>query len=118
MLIILDKNQTGLLNSFQWVGDSENSCNPENGLVARFSANLVLKRCLITEQVVRKTSTSKMESHEDEKKKSDIDNFNKTPVPLSKSPGSSPSIRSMTQTVIVSLAETVTHNITYGKLWK
>lgn len=41
--------------------------------------------------------------------------FNKKPVPLSKSPGTSPSIRSMTQTVIVSLAETVTHDITYGK---
>lgn len=42
------------------------------------------------------------------------DNFSKTPVPISKSPAVSPSIRSMTQTVIVSLAETVTHNITYG----
>lgn len=46
---------------------------------------------------------------------SDNGNFTKTPVPLSKSPGTSPSIRAMTQTVIVSLAETVTHNITYGK---
>lgn len=41
--------------------------------------------------------------------------FTKTPVPLSKSPATSPSIRSMTQTVIVSLAETVTHDITYGE---
>lgn len=41
--------------------------------------------------------------------------FNKTPVPISKSPGSSPSVRTMTQTVIVSLAETVTHDITYGE---
>ncbi|KAJ8968450.1 hypothetical protein NQ317_018133 [Molorchus minor] len=38
--------------------------------------------------------------------------FTKTPVPLSKSPVTSPSIRSMTQTVIVSLAETVIHDIT------
>ncbi|KAJ8919730.1 hypothetical protein NQ315_006258, partial [Exocentrus adspersus] len=43
----------------------------------------------------------------------DDDAFTKTPVPLSKSPATSPSIRSMTQTVIVSLAETVTHDITY-----
>lgn len=42
------------------------------------------------------------------------DNFNKTPVPLSKSPGVSPSNRTHTQTVIVSLAETVTHDITFG----
>lgn len=44
-------------------------------------------------------------------------NFNKTPVPISKSPNVSPSIRSMTQTVIVSLHETVTHDITYGKFF-
>lgn len=42
------------------------------------------------------------------------DNFNKTPVPLSKSPNTPPSNRSITQTVIVSLAETVTHDITFG----
>lgn len=47
--------------------------------------------------------------------KSDAEFFTKTPVPISKSPGASPSIRSFTQTVIVSLAETVTHDITYGK---
>lgn len=46
---------------------------------------------------------------------SDDEKFTKTPVPLSKSPATSPSIRTMTQTVIVSLAETVTHDITYGK---
>ncbi|CAG9855765.1 unnamed protein product [Phyllotreta striolata] len=40
--------------------------------------------------------------------------FTKTPVPLSKSPATSPSIRNMTQTVIVSLDETVTHDITYA----
>lgn len=45
----------------------------------------------------------------------DSDNFTKTPVPISKSPSSSPSIRHMTRTVIVSLAETVTHDITYGE---
>ncbi|KAG5892007.1 hypothetical protein JTB14_024448 [Gonioctena quinquepunctata] len=45
---------------------------------------------------------------------SDSEKFTKTPVPISKSPGTSPSIRSMTQTVIVSLVETVTHDITYG----
>lgn len=44
----------------------------------------------------------------------DTDNFNKTPVPLSKSPGFSPSSRTHTQTVIVSLDETVTHDITFG----
>lgn len=44
------------------------------------------------------------------------DNFTKTPVPISKSPSQSPSIRNMTRTVIVSLAETVTHDITYGEL--
>ncbi|CAG9816198.1 unnamed protein product [Phaedon cochleariae] len=43
----------------------------------------------------------------------DCENFTKTPVPLSKSPVTSPSIRFMTQTVIVSLVETVTHDITY-----
>lgn len=48
--------------------------------------------------------------------KCETQEFTKTPIPLSKSPGHSPSIRSMTQTVIVSLAETVTHNITYGKV--
>lgn len=42
-------------------------------------------------------------------------NFTKTPVPISKSPSLSPSIRNMTRTVIVSLAETVTHDITYGE---
>lgn len=42
------------------------------------------------------------------------DNFNKTPVPLSKSTNALPSNRSVTQTVIVSLAETVTHDITFG----
>nr|CAH7731349.1 unnamed protein product [Callosobruchus chinensis]CAH7760605.1 unnamed protein product [Callosobruchus chinensis] len=43
--------------------------------------------------------------------------FSKTPVPISKSPpaAASPSVRFMTQTVIVSLDETVTHDITYGK---
>lgn len=49
---------------------------------------------------------------------SDEGNFVKTPVPLSKSPTSaqkSPSIRNMTQTVIVSLREAITHNITYGR---
>lgn len=50
-----------------------------------------------------------------QKPSGDSDNFCKTPVPISKSPGSSPSIRSMTKTVIVSLAETVTHDITYGE---
>jgi len=50
-----------------------------------------------------------------EASKSDAEFFTKTPVPISKSPGASPSIRSFTQTVIVSLAETVTHDITYGK---
>lgn len=50
-----------------------------------------------------------------EKSPSDTDNFSKTPVPISKSPGTPSSIRSYTQTVIVSLAETVTHDITYGK---
>lgn len=51
------------------------------------------------------------------KKIVDNQNFCKTPVPLSKSPNTSPSIRSMTQTVIVSIDETVTtHDITYGKL--
>ncbi|CAH1981370.1 unnamed protein product [Acanthoscelides obtectus] len=43
--------------------------------------------------------------------------FSKTPVPISHSKSSpvavSPSVRSMTQTVIVSLDETVTHDITY-----
>lgn len=43
------------------------------------------------------------------------DPFTKTPRPLSRSPGNSPSIRNMTKTVIVSLAETVTHDITYGE---
>ncbi|XP_065161808.1 ribosomal protein S6 kinase alpha-5-like isoform X1 [Atheta coriaria] len=50
---------------------------------------------------------------------SDEGNFVKTPVPLSKSPTSaqkSPSIRNMTQTVIVSLREAITHNITYVNL--
>ncbi|XP_074028168.1 ribosomal protein S6 kinase alpha-5 isoform X2 [Leptinotarsa decemlineata] len=47
---------------------------------------------------------------------SDSEKFTKTPVPISKSPGTSPSIRCMTQTVIVSLAETVTHDITYVNL--
>lgn len=56
-----------------------------------------------------------MKTDKDEGKSSANDNFNKTPIPLSKSPASSPSIRSMTKTVIVSLAETVTHDITYGK---
>ncbi|XP_060519439.1 ribosomal protein S6 kinase alpha-5-like isoform X2 [Cylas formicarius] len=46
----------------------------------------------------------------------DDGNFTKTPVPLSKSPDASPSVRSMTRTVIVSLDETVTHNITYVNL--
>ncbi|XP_018323362.1 ribosomal protein S6 kinase alpha-5 isoform X2 [Agrilus planipennis] len=41
--------------------------------------------------------------------------FKKTPVPLSKTQ-TSPSIRNMTQTVIVSLDETVRHNITYVNL--
>lgn len=50
-----------------------------------------------------------------EASKSDAELFTKTPVPISKSPVASPSIRSFTQTVIVSLAETVTHDITYGK---
>lgn len=45
----------------------------------------------------------------------DNDNFNKTPIPLSKSPGFSPPNRTHTQTVIVSLAETVTHDITFGE---
>lgn len=51
----------------------------------------------------------------DTKQTNDNDNFHKTPVPISKSPSFSPSIRSMTQTVIVSLDETVTHDITYGE---
>ncbi|XP_063920570.1 ribosomal protein S6 kinase alpha-5-like isoform X2 [Zophobas morio] len=50
------------------------------------------------------------------KQENDIEAFTKTPKPLSKSPGTSPSIRNMTQTVIVSLAETVTHDITYVNL--
>lgn len=54
-------------------------------------------------------------SIKDNNQLSDSENFCKTPVPISKSPTTSPSIRSMTQTVIVSLAETVTHDITYGK---
>lgn len=66
------------------------------------------------EQVVEKCDLVTMEMTVDTD--SDHDNFSKTPIPLSKSPVTSPSIRSMTQTVIVSLAETVTHNITYGKL--
>ncbi|XP_008199672.1 ribosomal protein S6 kinase alpha-5 isoform X2 [Tribolium castaneum] len=48
--------------------------------------------------------------------KQDNATFSKTPKPLSRSPGTSPSIRNMTQTVIVSLAETVTHDITYVNL--
>lgn len=68
------------------------------------------------EQVVEKCDLVTMEKSVDSDKHSDNVNFTKTPVPLSKSPVTSPSIRSMTQTVIVSLAETVTHNITYGKL--
>lgn len=48
-------------------------------------------------------------------KADDSDNFTKTPVPLSKSPSFSPSVRNMTRTVIVSLVETVTHDITYGE---
>lgn len=50
----------------------------------------------------------------DNKQSPDSENFCKTPIPISKSP-TSPSIRCMTQTVIVSLAETVTHDITYGE---
>lgn len=50
----------------------------------------------------------------EQKKDNDKDNFTKTPVPLSKSPSLSPSIRNMTKTVIVSLVETVRHDITYG----
>lgn len=68
------------------------------------------------EQEVENCNTVMMEDSNVGDKQSDSENFHKTPVPLSKSPGTSPSIRSMTQTVIVSLAETVTHNITYGKL--
>ncbi|XP_068918407.1 ribosomal protein S6 kinase alpha-5-like isoform X3 [Tenebrio molitor] len=49
-----------------------------------------------------------------QKQENDNETFSKTPKPLSKSPGTSPSIRNMTQTVIVSLAETVTHDITYA----
>jgi hypothetical protein len=51
-----------------------------------------------------------------QKQENDNETFSKTPKPLSKSPGTSPSIRNMTQTVIVSLAETVTHDITYVNL--
>ncbi|XP_049819509.1 ribosomal protein S6 kinase alpha-5 isoform X2 [Aethina tumida] len=51
-----------------------------------------------------------------QKEDGDSANFSKTPVPLSKSPATSPSIRTMTQTVIVSLAETVRHDITYVNL--
>lgn len=68
------------------------------------------------EQVVENSDLVVMESPIVCDKQSDIENFTKTPVPLSKSPATSPSIRSMTQTVIVSLKETVTHDITYGKL--
>lgn len=68
------------------------------------------------EQVVENCDLVPMETSIVRDKFSDSGNFTKTPVPLSKSPGTSPSIRSMTQTVIVSLAETVTHDITYGKL--
>lgn len=49
----------------------------------------------------------------EKKDNNENDNFNKTPVPLSRSPNT-PSNRSITQTVIVSLAETVTHDITFG----
>ncbi|XP_050311724.1 ribosomal protein S6 kinase alpha-5-like isoform X2 [Anthonomus grandis grandis] len=49
-----------------------------------------------------------------EPENSDI--FSKTPKPVSKSPASSPSVRTYTQTVLVSLAETVTHDITYVNL--
>lgn len=66
------------------------------------------------EQVVEKCNVT-MESSLSCERPSDNENFTKTPKPFYKSPGTSPSIRSMTQTVIVSLAETVTHNITYGK---
>lgn len=69
------------------------------------------------EQVVEKCNIVTMESSISCDRPNDNDNFTKTPKPLSKSPVTSPSIRSMTQTVIVSLAETVTHNITYGKLF-
>lgn len=69
------------------------------------------------EQVVEKCDLVAVETSVDYDKLSDNENFSKTPVPLSKSPVTSPSIRSMTQTVIVSLAETVTHDITYGKLY-
>lgn len=68
------------------------------------------------EQVVENCDLVTMETSVDHNRQSDNENFSKTPIPLSKSPVTSPSIRSMTQTVIVSLAETVTHNITYGKL--
>lgn len=53
-------------------------------------------------------------AEKDEKDLNENDNFNKTPVPLSKLPNISPSNRSITQTVIVSLVETVTHDITFG----
>ncbi|KAF7286056.1 hypothetical protein GWI33_008358 [Rhynchophorus ferrugineus] len=46
----------------------------------------------------------------------DSENFTKTPKPVSKTSGHSPSIRTFTQTVVVSLDETVTHDITFGKL--
>ncbi|KAK9877245.1 hypothetical protein WA026_016989 [Henosepilachna vigintioctopunctata] len=53
----------------------------------------------------------------EETPKSDGDeHFVKTPVPLSKSQGPSLPIRNMTQTVIVSLADTITHDITYVNL--
>lgn len=68
------------------------------------------------EQVVEKCDLVTMETSVVRDRLSDNGNFTKTPIPLSKSPVTSPSIRAMTQTVIVSLAETVTHNITYGKL--
>lgn len=67
------------------------------------------------EQLVKKCSVETMETSLNQDNPSDNDNFSKTPKPLSKSPVTSPSIRSMTQTVIVSLAETVTHDITYGE---
>lgn len=58
----------------------------------------------------------KMDEGTSDNRQINEDNFSKTPVPIKKSPNVSPSIRSMTQTVIVSLHETVTHDITYGKL--
>ncbi|XP_031355974.1 ribosomal protein S6 kinase alpha-5-like isoform X2 [Photinus pyralis] len=56
-----------------------------------------------------------MEIEQEENAKHE-DNFSKTPIPLSKLHSKSPSVRSMTQTVIVSLEETVTHDITYVNL--